>query len=224
MNCLDFRRAILVNPRQPDADSRLHALECAACREFLERQREMDAELFAALQVPPPDGLADRILVARGLRPARRGRLWAIAATLVLAAGAAMIGRTFLGGDPIGLEAIEHVAHEPQSFTITHAVSNEILPVLLADQGMKAARALGQVTYARFCPMDGRIARHVVVRTAEGAVTLLLMPDDPGGRSRAVTERGGMTAITLPAARGSIAIVASTLAQALSVEKALRAS
>ena len=83
MNCLDFRRVILVNPRQPDEAARAHALECAGCRDFLESQREMDAELFAALQVPPPDGLADRILVARGLRPARRNRSWAIAATAV---------------------------------------------------------------------------------------------------------------------------------------------
>ena len=224
MNCLDFRRVVLVNPRQPDEAARQHALECAGCREFLERQREMDAELFAALQVPPPDGLADRILVARGLRPAHRGRMWAIAATVVLAAGATMVGRTLLGGDPLGREAIEHVAEEPQSFTITHAVSNEILPVLLADQGMKAAQALGKVTYARFCPVDGRIARHLVVRTAEGAVTLLLMPEDPGGRGRAVTSRDGMTAITMPAARGSIAIVASTLDQALAFERSLRAS
>jgi hypothetical protein len=224
MNCLDFRRAILVNPRQPDEGARLHALECATCREFLERQREMDAELFAALQVPPPDGLADRILVARGLRPARRGRLWAIAATVLLASGIAFLGRGLWDSDPVGREAIAHVAAEPQSFTTTQAVGNEVLALLLADQGMKALRALGQVTYSQLCPLDGRVARHLVVRTAEGAVTLLLMPDAPAGRSRAVTQRDGMAAITMPAARGSIAIVAATLSQALAVEKSLRAS
>ena len=224
MNCLDFRRAIFASPRQLDEAARGHALECAACREFLETQREVDAALFAALQVPPPDGLAERILIARGLRPQPSRRAWAIAATLVLATGIALVGRSWLGGDPIGSEAIAHVVHEPQSFTTTHAVSNEILPVLLADQGMRPIHSLGQVTYARFCPMDGRIARHLVVRTAEGPVTLLLMPDDPAGRRRAVTNREGMAAVTLPAVRGSIAIVASSLAQALAFEKALNAA
>ena len=53
MNCLDFRRAIFTNPRQLDEGARAHSLGCAACHDFLEKQREVDAELFAALQVPP---------------------------------------------------------------------------------------------------------------------------------------------------------------------------
>jgi hypothetical protein len=224
MNCLDFRRAIFVNPRQLDEAARAHALECHACRDFFETQREMDAELFAALHVPPPDGLAERILVGRGLRPGRRRYAWAVAATLVLAAGVAFVGQTWFDGDPMGREAIAHVVREPQSYTTTQAVPSEMLAMLLADQGMKAIRTLGQVTYARFCPMDGRIARHLVVRTAQGPVTLLLMPDDPAGRRRSITRGDGMAAVTLPAARGSIAIVATSLAQALEVEKALRAA
>ena len=65
------------------------------------------------------------------------------------------------------------------------------------------------------------MAQHLVVRTATGPVTLLLMSEDAGGRSRSVTERDGMTAITIPAARGTIAIVAASLPQALAIEKAL---
>lgn len=221
MNCLDFRRAIFTNPRQLDEAARTHSLECAGCRDFLEKQREMDAELFAALQVPPPDGLADRILVARGLRPGRRRWVWAAAASVVLAAGLAWIGRPWTRGDPLGREAIAHVLHEPQSLTATLAVPGDVLPAMLAEQGMKAASALGQVTYARLCPMDGRVARHVVVRTAEGPVTLLLMPESPPERRRAVTQGDGLAAITLPAVRGSIAIVAASVSQALAIEKAL---
>jgi hypothetical protein len=69
--------------------------------------------------------------------------------------------------------------------------------------------------------MDGRTARHVVIRTAQGPVTLFLMPDDPNKRRRAVTETGGMAAVTMPATRGSLAIVATSLAQAERVEKSL---
>jgi hypothetical protein len=220
MNCLDFRRVILVNPRQPDAAAQAHALECVGCREFLERQREMDAELFGALQVAPPDGLADRILVARGLRPGSSRRWYAIAATLVLAAAVGLTVRPLLG-DAIGREAIAHVAHEPESFTVAQAIGSDMLPAMLAQQGMKAVQTLGQVTYSQLCPMAGQKAQHLVVRTATGPVTLLLMSEDAGGRSRSVTERDGMTAITIPAPRGTIAIVAASLGQALAVEKAL---
>jgi hypothetical protein len=222
MNCLDFRRLVLVDPRQLNDEARVHARECAACRETLERQLETDDKLFAALQVPVPDGLADRILVSRGRRPAPRRWAWAIAATLFLTAGVAFLARDFLARDPLGNEAIAHVAHEPQSFTTIHAVGADFLPAALAEQGLKSAIAIGQVTYTRICPMDGRTARHLVIRTAEGPVTLFLMPDDPNRRRRSVTEDAGMAAVTLPAARGTVAIVASSLSQANAVAGLLR--
>ena len=223
MNCLDFRRLVLVDPRQVGEEAKAHAAECVACREVLERQRESDDRLFAALQVPAPDGLADRILVARGLQPDRRRWVWAMAATLVLALGLGITGRLYFQKDPLGAEAIEHVAHEPQSFTTVDAVDNAYLPTVLAEQGLKAVVALGQVTYTRLCPMDGRTARHVVIRTAEGPITLFFMPDDPKRRRRQLEEAGGMTAVVMPAARGSLTIVAANPAQVLAVEKALRA-
>jgi len=221
MNCIDFRRLVLVDPRGLSEDARGHAAECAACRETLEKQREADDRLFDAMQVPVPDGLADRILVAHGKPPARRRFAWAIAATLFLTAGVGLLGRRYLSADPLGAEAIEHVAHEPQSFSTVQVVANDFLPAALAEQGFKATLALGKVSYERICPMDGRTARHVVVRTADGPVTLFLMPGDPSRRQRTVTETGGMAAVTVAAAKGSVAIVAISLAQALRVEKAL---
>jgi hypothetical protein len=222
MNCIDFRRVILVNPRQISEDARAHAAECVACRETLERQLEADDRLFSELQVPVPDGLADRVLVSRGMRPAPKRWVWAMAATLVLAAGVAWFARDFLSKDPLGREAIAHVAHEPQSFTDVHAVGADFLRAVLAEQGVQAVQTLGQVTYARICPMDGRTARHIVVRTLEGPVTFFLMPDDPNRRQRSVTQGSGMAALTLPAAKGSLAIVAANVSQVTAVERALR--
>lgn len=192
-------------------------------RRLLDRQREFDAALHAALQVPAPDGLADRILVARGLAPARRRWIWPVAAGLVLAAGAAALWpRLAAREDPLAREAIAHVAHEPQSFTTAHAVPGDFLPAMLSNQGVSLARSVGQVTYARTCPMAGRVAHHLVVRTAQGPVTLFLLAEDPAARTRAVAERDGMAAVVVPAAKGSITIVASDLAQALALEKSLR--
>ena len=223
MNCLDFRRGVFANPRALDEAALAHANECVTCREFLERQREMDADLYTALQVPVPDGLADRILVARGLRPPVRRWPWAIAASLLLTVAAAFAFRAYFAADPLGQEAIQHVALEPQSFTTVDTVGNDFLPAVLAEQGLKAVGALGQVTYTRICPMNGRTARHLVIRTAQGPVSLFLMPDDPKQRHRSLTQAGGMAAITMPARQGSIAIVAASATQAIAVENALRA-
>lgn len=221
MNCLDFRRHILADPHRPDAEARAHAAGCAACADFLDRQRELDASLFEAMQVAPPDGLADRILVARGLR--KRRWAWPIAASLVLAGAlVALWPRT--SGDELGREAIAHVRDEPQAFTASYEVPDDTLSTLLSAQGMNLARTIGRVTYSTLCPVGRHTARHLVVRTDAGPVTLLLVPGDLDTRRRAITRADGMAALTVPAARGSIAIVASSLDQALAVEKSLRAS
>jgi hypothetical protein len=188
---------------------------------YLEAQREQDAELYAALQVPPPDGLADRILVARGLRDRRW--VWPLAAGIVLAAGLGLLWPRAAALDPLGTEAIVHVSHEPGSFTASQAVPAGFLPGLLASQGMSMSQAL-QVTYAVTCPFGGRKARHLVVQTEAGPVTLFLLADDPQSRKRSVTERDGMAAVVIPAATGSITLVGARLEQVLALEKKIRST
>lgn len=220
MNCLDFRRDVLVQPMRPAPAAEEHAATCPACRAFLARQRELDAELYEALRVPVPDGLADRLLVAQGIR--RRGRpwFWSIAATLVLAAGIGVLAPPLFSGRALANEAIAHVIEEPQSFVASHHPA-DILPAELAAQGVRIAKSLGTVTYAQFCPMGEGRARHFVVATAAGPVTLFLLPTDPARRARALTQTNGMTAITLAASKGSIAIVAANRDHALAFERSL---
>jgi Protein of unknown function (DUF3379) len=220
MNCLDFRREALIQPLRLGDAARRHADECPGCRAFLERQRELEAQLFDALAVPAPDGLADRVLVAQGIRRRARAWPWALAATLVIAAGVAMLALPALQGGALAAEAIAHVVDEPQSFA-GKARDTAILPAALAAQGVRLAGALGEVTYAQLCPFGGSHARHLVVATARGPVTLLLMPADGSGHARAMREAGGFTAIAVPAARGSIAIVAASRDDALAVERML---
>jgi hypothetical protein len=221
MNCIDFRREALAQPLRLAPAAGEHAASCDSCGPFLDRLRELDADLYQAMCVPVPDGLADRVLVSQGLRARRRPWLWAIAATFVLAFFVALLARPLLTGRELAHEALAHVADEPQSFRLVSSHAPDLLPRELALQGARLARTVGEVTYSTLCPMAPVKARHLVVRTAEGPVTLLLLPDDPVRRGRSVVEQGGMTAISLPASRGSIAIVAPTRAQALAVESSL---
>lgn len=223
MNCLDFRRDALAQPLRLGEPAQAHARDCPACREFLERQRQLDAQLYEMLCVPTPDGLADRILLtgesARGRR--RFAALASIAATLVLAAGVAVLGVPMFAGDALAREAIAHVTEEPQAFRMVSRVDPGLLPAELAAQGLQLGVALGEVTYAKLCPMGPGMARHVVIATAGGPVTLLLIPGDATIRRRATVDAAGMTSIAVPATRGSIAIVAADRAAALAVERAL---
>jgi hypothetical protein len=221
MNCIDFRREALAQPLRLAPAAGEHAAGCESCGPFLERLRELDAQLHQAMSVPAPEGLADRVLVAQGLRGRRRPWLRAIAASLLLALFAGMLARPWLEGRSLANEALAHVAHEPQSFRLVTAHPAELLASELGAQGLRLAKAVGEVTYATICPMDPAKARHLVVATPEGPVTLLLLATDPVTRGRSVVEGHGMAAISFPAARGSIAIVARTRAQALAFESSL---
>jgi hypothetical protein len=221
MNCLDFRRDALAQPLRLEPAAAEHAAACPGCKAFLERQRELDAELYDVMRVPVPDGLADRVLVAQGIRRRRRPWLWALAASLMLALGIGIAGRPFFSGRALAGEALAHVAEEPQSFTISHRHAPGMLAGELAAQGVRLASALGEVTYAQLCPMAAGKARHIVVTTAQGPVTLFLLPNDAARRGRAEVDSEGMTAIVLPASRGSIAIVAASAEQARAVERSL---
>lgn len=221
MNCLDFRRDALAQPLRLGDEARAHAQSCPACGDFLERQRQYDAELFEALRVPVPDGLAERIVLAQGIRRRKQPWLWAAAASLALAAGLALLVPPYFAGSALAGEAIVHVKDEPQSFRLASKQSPGMLAGELSAQGISLVAALGEVTYAQLCPMKSGEARHLVVATAEGPVTLFLMPRDATPRRRSVVDADGMTAIALPVARGSIAIVAANRQQALAVERLL---
>lgn len=221
MNCIDFRRDALAQPLRLAAEAAAHVAACPGCTGFLERQRQFDAELLEAMKVPVPEGLAERIVLAKGIRARRLPWMWGAAAALVLAAGLATLVPPYLDRSALARETIAHVEEEPQSFRLVSRHAADFLPNELAKQGLRLATTLGEVTYTQLCPMHAGNARHMVVATSQGPVTLLLMPHDTRATTRTVRESPGLSAILLPAARGSIAIVASNLQHALAVERML---
>ncbi|MDN5939711.1 MAG: DUF3379 domain-containing protein, partial [Salinisphaera sp.] len=88
MNCLEFRRACLSHPRELDTAQRAHDNDCPVCCRFAAEQRAFDGRLAAALAVPAPERLAERVCFRRGLRARRRLRWLASAAVVALAVGA----------------------------------------------------------------------------------------------------------------------------------------
>ena len=114
-----------------------------------------------------------------------------------------------------------HAEEEKESFRARQVAAPGFLQAVLADQGVRLAVSMGEVTYARLCPLAGNTARHIVITTPDGPVTLFLLPTDDQRRRRAEIATGGMTAIAMPAGRGSIAIVAANPELARALERAL---
>jgi hypothetical protein len=107
-----------------------------------------------------------------------RQRWLALAASLV--AGVLIGGVLWIGGPRASLarEVVEHARHEPQSFAATHA-DPEVVDRVLRAGGIRLRPGAADVTYASSCPFRDRIVPHLVVRTAHGPVTVLVLRGEP---------------------------------------------
>jgi hypothetical protein len=207
MNCLEFHRAKLADPRRLPPDAQAHVGDCAACAAFAASVDEAEREVQRTLATTVPDGLADRILLrVHGTRPAWKA--WALAASVV--AGVALAAAALLyrpaPAEHYARAAIEHVAMEPESFHQVNAGDEHALQELLRASGARLKAPLGAVRYVKLCPVETGTGLHIVFETPQGLATLLIVPGQPlAGLEQASADQ--WNALARPAGRGYYAIV-----------------
>lgn len=161
-----------------------------------------DELLAAAFRVHPP--------AARPV-PRRWPAAVAIAATLVLAAGAWLGLRTeapTYDPSPLAPEIIAHMHHEPNALVVTART----VPQAEFDSVLHRGRAglagpVGQVSYAKLCPFRGRMVAHFVVQGERGPVTVLLLPEEHVARTTPIDEGGFKGTVVPIEGGGSVAVV-----------------
>lgn len=206
MNCLEFRHLAGADPARLDAAALAHRDVCTACAGYHQSILAMDETIRRALRVPVPD----RPLPALRPRPvATPHQRWlALAASVV---GGVLIGTLLWVSGPrasLAREVVTHIRHEPQSLTSTVADPATLARVLAAG-GIRLRPGVDQVSYARSCPFRGHVVPHLVVRTAHGPVTVLVLASEPVRRPIRVREDGFRGSL-VSAGRGSIAVVGGT--------------
>jgi len=206
MNCLEFRRCVGAEPSASGAGIEGHRAKCPACARHQDELRAMDAVIGRALAI-------DAARIRKGDTTAlptgsatRRPRWLALAASIMIGV---TVGFALWIASPrpsLAREVIGHVAHEPDAMSGTAPIAQATLAGVLDPEGTRLRPGLGDVTFAMRCVFEGHVVPHLVVRTARGPVTVLLL------RHRSVSERvelaeQGYAGVVLPAPRGSIAIV-----------------
>jgi hypothetical protein len=207
IDCLEFRRRAGAEPFAADAGLEAHRQACPACARHQDELRAMDGIIRQALAVDPSARAATPGVPAG----AARRRLFAIAASLV--AGAA-VGVVLLVGAPrasIAREVIGHVLHEPRTMESTSPLAPPAIAGVLDPDGTRLRPGAGDVTFAMRCKFDGHVVPHLVVRTAQGPVTVLMLRHRTIGEPLRLDE-SGYVGVVLPAPKGSIAIVGEGIA------------
>lgn len=214
MNCLEFRRATLANPHHPGHEVLVHEAACLSCAHFYRELRMQEEALFDAMNVPVPDGLADRVLLrqARGWRErfVPRFAAPAFAASLVLAA-AVGLGWKFqsaaLTPEMLAAGIVAHVEEEQKALLAEQPVPLARLVTAVKRGGGELGEPPGETSYVDHCPLPGGgTGEHLVFNTPLGKLTLILMP---GKRiSHPVRlDKDGLTVSLMPAGEGSLALV-----------------
>lgn len=214
MNCLEFRRAALANPHHPGHDALAHEAECASCTRFYRELRQQEESLYEAMNIPVPEGLADRVLLRNpsGWRDwfAPRFAIPALAASLTLAVALGMgwkLQTVALEPEMLAAGIAEHVESEHKALAANQPVPIATLVAAVRRGGGEIVQALGRATYADHCTLPGGgMGEHLVFDTANGKLTLILMPGKRIAHSVRV-EKDGLTVSLMPAGKGSLALV-----------------
>jgi hypothetical protein len=221
MNCLEFHRAKLADPRRLPPEAREHAAGCSTCAAFAREVDETERELERALAVPVPDGLADRAIL-RARTPQRPWRRWALAASVLvaLALGAWQLAPR----NPPELYArlaIEHVVMEPESFTTVRSADADAFRAVVQNFGATLKEMPGTIRYIRLCPVEDGVGWHIVFETPQGLATLILVP---GKRlpELQTASAAGWSALARPVRGGYYAVVSPSAAAASAFDKMIR--
>lgn len=206
MDCLEFRRRVGAEPASEDAGAAAHEAGCAACARYRGELRAIDSLIGRALAIDPALIRRRERAVAAGATPPARRRFLAIAASVT--AGLA-VGIVLLVSAPrasIAREVALHVTHEPAALVPTTPLPPAALAAALDPDGTRLRPGIGDVTFAARCLFEGRVVPHLVVRTQQGPVTVLMLRHRDVDEAMRV-ERDGLGIVVLPAPRGSLAVV-----------------
>jgi len=218
MNCLDFRRHVGAEPFAAGEEIAAHRRDCAPCARHQDELQAMDGLIARALAVE-----AGRIGRAKQPAPSRapaasKRRLFAIAASLVVGLAAGLVLLVSVPRTSVAREVMDHILHEPGTMTATDPLPPAELAGVLDPDGTRLRPDIGDVTFAARCLFDGRIVPHLVVRTPEGPVTVLMLRHRTIRKPVEIDEQG-YRGLVLPAPHGSIAIVGQGIADAEGVAK-----
>lgn len=224
MNCLEFRRFELADPCASSADAQRHRTSCTACGKFAAAVDQQEIALAEVLNIPAPEGLTERILLTRKTGRRFAPRLLALAASLTLAVG---IGMFYWNGGAVPRAdyaqfAIDHVMHEPESFTTHVAVDPAHFKQEIARFGGELRAPLGKVRYLRICPTPEGPGLHVVIDTPNGTATLIIIPNVKRGSRTLNATLDGWNVTAGRAGEGYYALVTDSPRTLMEVDALLK--
>jgi hypothetical protein len=150
---------------------------------------------------------------------------WASLAGSVLAG--VVVGVWLWSGGPgnsLGADVLSHMDGEPEALAAANGAVDPAAAARVLERGrIRLGPSAGEVLYASSCRLRGRTVPHLVLQTAVGPMTVLVMRDEPLELPASITGRGFSGRI-VPAGPGSIAVVGAAGADLERIASQVRAA
>jgi hypothetical protein len=192
----DVRLAVGADPGHLSPEVEAHLAGCAECRKFRDETLALDGRLRAALELPLPQ-------FRRRVPPVRRFALAASVALALVVAGGAWL---FRPQSALAGEVVAHVQDEADSWNAREQMPDASIAKVLETAGVEFDAHM-PIVYAYPCPFRGHRIAHLVVQTAHGPLTVMLLPHVIVTRREKFSE-SGLSGELLPAGTGSVAVLA----------------
>ena len=188
-----YRTAILADPHSSDAELRAHREACTECRAVHRTAFEfrIAAGTSRARRASRPRPMCCRLRASAEMRRALLRGWLALAASVLL--GAAMVGGVWLTLPQSSLAAavVAHMAGEPEAWRRTDvAVPTPELDDVLKNSKLRLKPDAGIVSYASSCTFRGYKVPHLVVQTASGPVTVMVLVHEAVRHAHAIRRAG----------------------------------
>lgn len=204
-----YRAAIMADPYNADAELRAHREACAECRAYTEQLLKFESRLERALRVDVPPG--SQVLPferKRATAPQASQRFVALAASVLIGAAIACGVWLSLPQSSLAAAVVAHMAGEPEAWQRTDvAVPMPELEDVLKDAKLRLKPDAGIVSYASSCTFRGHRVPHLVVQTASGPVTVMVLVHEPVSHVTQFDDQGYRGTIVPVPGHGSIAVL-----------------
>jgi hypothetical protein len=198
VSCEQARLEIGADPGNSTAELERHLQDCEPCRQFRAEVRTLDANIRRALERPPASAVTARLTAS--------WRPWALAASVLLAMLAVLAVWALRPSDTLAREVVAHVQEEPESWLARQQVDAQSIDSALRGAGVKLDITSDRITYAQSCWFRDHYVPHLVVQTAQGPVTVMILRNQHVSARRTFHEEG-MSGVIVPAPQGSIAVL-----------------
>jgi len=192
----------------------LHLAQCPECTLFQQQMRRMDQDLSRVFAAPLAARAAAPVLRLPVMPRARPKTVsqgspgWlALAASVVVSIGLGILFWSLRPQPSLAAGVLGHVALESGSWSRVTPMTAAATDAVLAGAGVSLDSADTTVTYARTCLFNGHWVPHLVVRTAAGPVTVMVLSQEHLPARQSFRQNGYSGVLVPSPAGGTLAVI-----------------